>query len=157
VTSASTAPVIIRRARAGEATRLRELVQAAYARYVPRIGQPPAPMRDDYQHRIDRDEAWVLEREGRIDGALVLEDSADSLLLDNVAVAPAYQGQGLGRQLIAFAEAEARRRGWPTVQLYTNVRMVENIRLYARLGFGETGRGVQNGFERVFMEKRLIA
>jgi hypothetical protein len=35
--------------------------------------------------------------------------------------------------------------------------MTENIALYARLGFVETGRGQEAGYERVFMTKRLAA
>lgn len=33
--------------------------------------------------------------------------------------------------------------------------MIENIALYGRAGFIETGRGEQNGYARVFMVKRL--
>ena len=34
-------------------------------------------------------------------------------------------------------------------------RMTENIALYARLGFEETGRGHEAGYDRVFMRKRI--
>ena len=33
--------------------------------------------------------------------------------------------------------------------------MLENIALYTRLGFVETGRGRESGHDRVFMTKRL--
>jgi hypothetical protein len=33
--------------------------------------------------------------------------------------------------------------------------MTENIALYARTGWEETGRGEQGGFARVFFRKRL--
>jgi ribosomal protein S18 acetylase RimI-like enzyme len=79
----------------------------------------------------------------------------DHLLLDNIAVRPDQQGQGLGRRLIAFAEDEARRLAFAELRLYTHEKMVENIALYTRLGFAETGRGHQAGYDRVFMTKRL--
>ena len=79
----------------------------------------------------------------------------DHLLLDNIAVRPDRQGQGLGRQLIRFAEAEARRLGFTELRLYTHETMTENIALYTRLGFVETGRGHDAGYDRVFMTKRL--
>ena len=62
---------------------------------------------------------------------------------------------GLGRRLIEFAEAEARRLGYAELRLYTHEKMVENIALYGRLGFEEIGRGREAGYDRVFMTKRL--
>ena len=86
---------------------------------------------------------------------IVLLPEPDHLLLDNIAVLPDRQGQGLGRQLIAFAEDEARRLGYAELRLYTHEKMTENIALYTRLEFEETGRGREAGYDRVFMTKRL--
>ena len=88
-------------------------------------------------------------------GLVVLEDQDGFLLLDNVAVAPAAQGRGFGRKLIAFAEEEASRRGFDEIRLYTHVLMVENIALYQRLGFVEIARVHEKGFDRVYMAKHL--
>ena len=96
----------------------------------------------------------MLEEDGRLVGALVLEDLGhDALLLDNVAVAPSAQGKGYGRALVAFAEAEARRRGHGEVRLYTHVLMTENQALYARLGFKEIGRVKEKGYERLYRHR----
>ena len=38
----------------------------------------------------------------------------------------------------------------------TNATMVENQRLYASIGYEETGRGTEAGYDRVFMRKQLI-
>jgi ribosomal protein S18 acetylase RimI-like enzyme len=84
---------------------------------------------------------------------LVLEPEEDALLLDNVAVAPAAQGRGIGRKLIALAERRARELGLPKVRLYTNAKMTENLRMYPALGYVEVGRGGEGGFHRVFFEK----
>jgi GNAT superfamily N-acetyltransferase len=144
-----------RPARPDEAPALRDLVRAAYAKYVPRLGREPAPMLDDYAARIAAGQAWVLEEVGALVGALVLEDQPDALLLYNIAVAPAAQGQGVGRRLVAFTEAEARRRGYALLRLFTNEKMVENVAMYPRLGFTETHRGSEAGHRRVHFEKRL--
>ncbi len=74
---------------------------------------------------------------------------------DNVAVEPACQGQGIGRALLAFAEAEARRRGFAELRLSTNVLMAPNIALYRRRGYAETERREESGFRRVYMAKPL--
>ena len=148
---------MIRCARPGDADAMRQLVQDAYGHYIARMGKPPGPMLDDYDRRIADGQAWVLEEGGRLAGLLVLEDAEGSaLLLDNVAVAPSAQGKGHGRALVAFAEEEARRRGHGEVRLYTHVLMTENLGLYGRLGFRETGRVSEKGYERVYMAKAVL-
>ncbi|HZU90467.1 MAG TPA: GNAT family N-acetyltransferase [Stellaceae bacterium] len=113
-------------------------------------------MRDDYGRLIGAGAVWVFEAaDGAVAGLVVLLAKADHLLLDNVAVRPERQGEGIGRTLIAFAEAEARRRGYGEIRLYTHAKMAENIVLYERLDFVETGRGQQAGYDRVFMTKSL--
>ena len=145
-----------RPARPAETDTLRRIVNEAYGHYIERMGKPPGPMLDDYSKRIEDGQAWVLETGGMIAGFVVLEDDGQgALLLDNIAVAPSAQGQGVGRRLIAFTESEARRRNCQQVRLYTHVLMVENIALYNRLGFRETGRVSEKGFDRVYMAKRL--
>ena len=145
----------IRPALAADAPTVARIVHDAYAGYIPRMGRPPGPMLDDYPAQVAAGTVSVLEDGGVIVGIIVLHDEADHLLLENIAVAPDRHGQGIGRRLIAFAEAEARRRGHAEIRLYTHVTMVENQALYARLGFAETHRSLQAGFERVFMRKPL--
>lgn len=144
-----------RLARPEEATVLRALVRDAYAHYMDRLDREPAPMTDDYAARIAAGQAWIEEADGVAVGALVLEDSDEGLMLDNIAVSAAMRGKGYGKKLLDFVEAEARRRGYARVWLYTNEKMVENIAMYTRLGYVETRRAEQSGHRRVFMEKRL--
>ena len=134
---------------------IQEIVERAYSPYIERMGKPPGPMLDDYAKRIEANQVRVADIGGRIGGLLVLIDQGDHLLLDNIAVHPEAQGQGLGRQMMDFAEAEAARRGYGELRLYTHESMTENIALYGRLGWAETGRALQAGFERVFMRKKV--
>ena len=98
---------------------------------------------------------WVSTEGGEVIGMLVIRPAEDHLFLGSVAVAPGQQGRGLGRELVAFAEEKAAEHGLPEVRLYTNEKMHENLDIYARLGFEETGRGLDGGYRRVFMRKRL--
>lgn len=145
---------MIRPARPEDAPAIRQLVHDAYAHYVARLGKPPGPMLDDYDARILAGQAWLSEHDGTLEGVLVLEPTTgNALLLDNVAVAPHAQGKGLGRALVAFAETEARRRNCTELRLYTHVLMTENLALYQRLGFHETGRVNEKGYHRIYMTK----
>jgi GNAT superfamily N-acetyltransferase len=147
---------VIRAATLQDAVAVAAIVYEAYAVYIDRIGKPPGPMFDDYAALIGAGAVNVLETEdGAIAAIIVLLPKPDHLLLDNIAVRRASQGQGLGRRLIAFAEAEARRLGHGELRLYTHEKMIENIALYTRLGFVETSRGHDAGYDRVFMTKHL--
>jgi ribosomal protein S18 acetylase RimI-like enzyme len=146
----------IRRARPEDRATVEAIVRNAYSVYIPRIGKPPGPMLDDYRRLIaDRDVNVLEDVAGEIAGLVVLLPKADHLLLDNIAVRPDCQGRGIGRRLIAFAEGEGRRLGFAELRLYTHEKMSENMALYKRLGFVETGRGREAGYDRVFMTKRL--
>jgi GNAT superfamily N-acetyltransferase len=149
--------VRIRRAARDDVSAIRGVVHAAYEIYVPRIGKAPAPMDADYERLVADGDVWVGVLDGAIVGVLVIRPSGDVLELENVAAAPVHQGQGLGRALIEFAEQHARNLGLTAVELYTNEAMVENLRLYPRLDYVETGRRVEGGFRRVYFRKSLDA
>jgi len=147
-------PAKIRLAQPDEAAEIAALVDAAYAMYVSRLGRKPGPMLDDYAARIAAGEAWILECDGIV-GLLVLVETNPGLMIHNVALLPQAQGQGFGKRLMAFAEEEAVRRGHSAIDLYTHVKMVENQARYLHLGYKETGRRVEEGFERVYMRKEI--
>jgi N-acetylglutamate synthase-like GNAT family acetyltransferase len=145
----------IRTAGSADVAAIHDLVQRAYALYVPRIGLRPAPMDHDYAEKVGYGYASVAEEEGAIVGILVLIPKTDHLLVENVAVEPDRQGEGIGRELLAFAEVSAHDAGFSELRLYTNAAMTENLNFYPRLGYVETGRGGEDGFERAFFSKHL--
>ena len=148
--------VSTRRAQSSDAPTLAAVAAAAYLPYVERMaGRRPAPMDADYAASIARDLVWVAEVGERVAGFLVLVDQAEATLLENVAVHPDRQGHGVGRLLVALAEEHARTLGTGVVRLYTNAVMHENRRLYVDLGYLEVDRRVEDGFDRIYFEKRL--
>jgi len=148
-------PFDIRPADISDITAIEQIVASAYAPYVARIGATPGPMLDDYPARVARNMVHVLETQEGIQGILVLIPEEDCLLLDNIAVSPGAQGKGYGRQLLRFAESEARRLGYAHIRLYTQEKMTENIGIYTRHGYVETHRAEEIGLKRVFMKKAL--
>ena len=145
----------VERALPADADSMCYCVRAAYAHYVERIGIEPGPMMDDYVARITDDEAYVVRAGDGLAGVLVLIVEPDRLLLDNVAVDPAYSGQGLGRQLVEFAENRARQLGYHDIELYTHEKMTENIAIYRRWGYRILRRVHEKGFDRIYMGKKL--
>lgn len=137
---------------------IKSMTDAAYTKYIERIGKPPAPMTANYYEVINTHDVYLLQNSsGHTAGAIVLKhDSGPRItMIDNLVVDPSAQGRGYGRFLIEYAEDVARSRGCDTLELYTNVKMVENLRLYVKMGFDEVGRKVEDGFERVYFRRIL--
>lgn len=145
----------IRPAEMGDLPAVKRTVEAAYAHYVPRMGKKPGPMLDDYAMRIREGRVHVAESGGVVQGVLVLIPEDDAMLLDNVAVHPKAQGAGLGRKMLEFAEEATISAGYRSIRLYTHVAMTENVALYSRLGWVETHRVEEKGFQRIYMQKQL--
>ncbi len=108
---------------------------------------------------LDRAEA-VFERMGRYpnyhlfvaeDGskivgvfALLIMDNlghlgTPSAIIEQVAVAPVFQGQGIGSQMMKFAMQECRKAGCYKIALSSNMKRVRAHRFYERLGFVQHG------------------
>jgi ribosomal protein S18 acetylase RimI-like enzyme len=149
------AEITIRPARIEDREGIEVCVNAAYAKYVPRIGKQPAPMLADYQALIARGVVHVIGGPAAVRGVVVCFPAGDHFFLENVAVDPAYQGTGLGHALVDFVEEQARAGGFPEIRLYTHERMTENIPYYQKLGYVEVERRVEDGYHRVFFRKLL--
>jgi len=153
---------MIRRAIEGDVARIVAIARAAYIKYVPRIGREPPPMLADFAGEIAAGHVVVLEITGTVEGYLISWPDMEAYFIDNIAVDPAHQGLGLGRQLIEYAVREAKRHNLSAIQLYTNSTMTENLEIYAHMGFVETHRvmesqfNIETGFPRVYMRRNLL-
>ena len=146
---------VLRRASAADTATVAAITQAAYAKYIPRLGREPQPMTADYAQILAAHPVWLLCLDEHPVGVLVLMHEPDALLIYSVAVEPQYQKHGFGRQLLAWAEDQAQQAGYTVIRLFTNALMTENIVLYQRLGYTETAREPYQGLTLVHMAKRL--
>lgn len=101
---------------------------------------------------IDADPAQFLAVVTTVDGAVVgtmqlsfipglARRGALRAQIEAVRVDGSQRGNGLGREMFAWAIAEARRRGCALVQLTTDKRRGDAHRFYGRLGFEATHEG----------------
>jgi GNAT superfamily N-acetyltransferase len=78
----------------------------------------------------------------------------DTCPVGRLIVHPNYQGRGLGTRLMSTIESEfasAKR-----FEIFTGSRSLANLRLYARLGYGEVRRvAVSAHLELVFLQKNV--
>ena len=135
---------------------IQQCAEHAYALYVARIGRKPAPMVADFASQIDQGLIHVaVTGADEVQGFAVFYPRGDHMHLENVAVSPEHQGQGVGRALVAHCEKSATSQELAAIELYTNLKMTENLTLYPALGYAETGRRQEDGFDRVYFRKDL--
>ncbi len=150
----SEAPVL-RRATIDDAPAIRALTRQAYAKWVPVIGREPLPMLADYAAALHNHHIDLLYLDGKLVALIEMIPQPGYLLVENVAVSPAFQRRGLGRKLLAHAEAMAAALGYGEIRLYTNERFVGNVELYRRLGYRIDREEEFRGSLRVHMSKAL--
>jgi GNAT superfamily N-acetyltransferase len=147
-----------RRAAEHDAETVRDLTHAAYAKWVPVIGRKPKPMNADYEHAVRAHVIELAYVDGALAGLIELIPAADHLLLENLAVAPAHQGKGIGRRLMARVEELARAQSFPTVRLYTNKAFTTNLAFYQELGYAiEREEPIKTGGFLVHFLKHMVA
>lgn len=152
----------IRQAVAADLPAIGACIEASYRPYVARMGREPAPMLADYGALVAAGQVHVVDDDGkgdgegaRLAGLLVAFAEADQLFIETLAIDPAIQGRGLGRRFMDFAAAQAEGLGLAKIRLYTNVHMTEAQSFYLRLGYLETGRVHEEGYDRIYYEKSI--
>src|SRR5919201_6091349 len=98
-----------------DAEAVAQIVDAAYERYIERIGRKAMPMTLDYGDEIRDKQVTVAEDGDELAGVLVLDTTDEGFVVFNVAVHPTRQSTGVGRTLLEFAESEARRAGFNSI------------------------------------------
>lgn len=144
----------IRPAGPADVPAVKAVTDAAYEHYIERIGLVPQPMRRDHAANVAAGQVYVTG--DPVVGLVVVEERADHLYLDNIAVRPDAQGQGVGGRLLRFVEAHARALGLAEVRLYTNAKMWENQEIYPKFGYEVVERRVDGPYDRVHYRKRLV-
>ena len=130
-------------------------VTAAYTPWIDEIGVTPAPLADDYAAHLARHHIWVAEAHGQLVGLIVLIVEPEHLLVETVAVTPAWQNRGVSRALFATADQVARQSARHQLRLYTHKKMTRNVALYLRRGWRESDRRAEHRVDRVYMERAL--
>ncbi len=137
------------------------LTQAAFERH--RTLDPPSGAGRESLEHVREDlvagGGAIAELDERAVGCLrwTVAPSGD-LHVRRVAVEPGLQRGGLGRELMAWAEEEARRRGCGAVSVGVRVALPGNLAFYRSLGYEVVGENRHDGYEQptwLSLRKRL--
>ncbi|MEV1066660.1 GNAT family N-acetyltransferase [Streptomyces sp. NPDC050263] len=143
----------IRPAAAADVQAVKAVTDAAYTPYIERIGLAPKPMAADHAANVAAGKVFVTG--DPVDGLVVVEEFADHLFLDSIAVHPDAHGRGVGRRLLHFVDAHARALGLTEVRLCTHAMMWENQKIYPRYGYEFVERRMDGPYDRLHYRKRL--
>jgi ribosomal protein S18 acetylase RimI-like enzyme len=151
----NTPSIEFRRACPQDVESIRELVRAAYAKWVPVIGREPLPMRADYARAVREHQFDLLALDGKIVGLIETRLHPDHLWIENVAVRPENQGKGFGRMLLSHVERRAVAHGRVEARLLTNAASAGNVLLYTSVGYEIHKEEPFMGGTTVYMRKLL--
>jgi len=145
----------IRQATPQDAAAIAALTRAAYTKWIPVIGREPRPMEANYDETVLKHRFDLLYVDGTLAALIETVKEADHLLIENVAVSPDFQGQGLGGRLLKHAEKLACDQGYGELRLYTNQKFASNVALYLHVGYRIDRETVGPRGTTVYMSKTV--
>jgi GNAT superfamily N-acetyltransferase len=145
-----------RRATPADASTVRYVTRAAYAKWIAVIGREPKPMAANYEYAVVEHIVDLCEQDGQPIALIELIPKPPHLLIENIAVLPDHHGMGIGGLLLGRAETVARSIGFNELRLYTNAKFASNIGFYAHRGFEEFWREPHAGGGEVVHMKKAV-
>jgi len=127
------------------------LIRASFA-YMDAIIDPPSSAHQlsmDALEKKAREETGFAAFSGDVlAGCVFIKEKADHFYLGKLAVAPAFEGQGIGRKLMEKADEEAVARGKPVMELQTRIELTRNHKVFEKLGYHITAETAHPGYDR---------
>ena len=97
------------------------------------LADPSKEMVDQY---IQMSTIYEVLNQNLLVGILVLmENSNEEVEIKNIAIDPAYQGKGLGKNLIHFGINESKKLGYSRISICTGNSSTHQLALYKKCGF----------------------
>jgi len=133
--------LVLRSARDDDAAAIIALISAVWSEYPGKTLVAAADMPELLQPATDYARSggrfWVVEAHDRIIGTIALQPSAEPgvVELQKLYVARDMRRNGLGGFLCRLVEREAHRCGAQTIELWSDVKLLDAHRRYERLGY----------------------
>jgi len=153
---------VIRAARPDEAAAIVALIQRAFGQYRGKLRPESGALQETPETiRAVMKTGTILlaERGGRILGCVSVRRKDGCAYAGRLAVEPMEQGMGVGRALLAAAEALAREMGTDRLRVDVRLKLTDNRAFFRAQGFVEGAERCHPGFAKptyVELEKILI-
>jgi N-acetylglutamate synthase-like GNAT family acetyltransferase len=159
--AAESNPFLIRAARPDEAEALVALLQRAFGVYRGKLRPESGALLETpetIRAVMKTSTILIVERNGRILGCVSVQRKGECAYAGRLAVEPMEQGIGVGRALLAAAEALARQMGSDRLRVDVRLKLRDNRAFFRALGFVEGAERCHPGFSKptyVELEKIL--
>ncbi len=130
---------------------LLELILTSFAYMNGRIDPPSSALAltsETLKAKALSEIAYVALDGEQLVGCIFCRPEAESLYVGKLAVVPAAQGKGIGKQLLGLAETTARELGLKALRLETRIELTDNHATFAAWGFRKTAENRHAGFDR---------
>jgi len=85
---------------------------------------------------VNQSDIYVLDRDNVVIAVYVLQTISDDIIeIKNIAVDTAFQGQGIGQELLKDAINRAKERGFEKIIIGTGDAGIKQLYLYQKVGF----------------------
>jgi GNAT superfamily N-acetyltransferase len=88
---------------------------------------------------LERETVFVAEVDGSAAGYVALDAGEQDLCIDQLFVSPDHEAEGVGRQLLEYAEGYAISRGATTLRVVVSEEDERAVRFYRGRGFVPAG------------------
>lgn len=155
-------PLLIRPGRAEEADAIVALIHRAFGQYRGKLRPESSALlesADSIRTAMQTGTVLLAVRGERILGCISVQRKADFAYAGRLAVEPMERGVGVGRALMAQAEAVARQMGAGRLRVDVRLKLRDNLAFFRALGFVDGAQRCHPGFGHptyVELEKILI-
>jgi N-acetylglutamate synthase-like GNAT family acetyltransferase len=155
-------PFLIRAARTEEAEAIVALIQRAFGEYRGKLRPESGALletAETIRAAMKTGTILLAERAGRVLGCVSVRRKDNCAYAGRLAVEPMERGIGVGRALLAAAEALARQMGSDRLRVDVRLKLRDNRAFFRALGFVEGAERCHPGFTMptyVELEKILI-
>jgi tRNA (guanine37-N1)-methyltransferase len=103
---------------------------------------------DDVKTGIRDWQTWIVRSDGRLVASVRGRLVDTTWHVGRLMVAPDLEGRGIGRAVLAFAEAQAPDRA-DRIELFTGAQSHDNLKMYRKAGYRPVGAGEEPGVTRL--------
>lgn len=154
---------MLRPANSDEFLWIANLIHDAFAGYSARLDKErarrPKSSQDWVKDAVDSGSVHVFEADGQPLGVVILSEKDGAAHINQIAIAPEFQGLGHGGALLQAAENHAAAQGHTMMRLHTAQPMTELVSFYSRAGYRIVKLAPRcqdpDGIDRVYFEKPL--